>query len=346
MSVNLQNTAIAIQMPGDPIASTAIFEAIGDHRRATATEGPVIIAGISPKPGRLSRSGSGRECGQRRLVSEDTLSLLDLGEDVVGQDIKFKAEPTHPLSHQFPVKLDLVAGIDCLLPIERKAIGILRDGDLRKKRFRRNARLDNVRGCGGLNDAVFIFEGILRSACDDDAELRRHDVKSLRDVFSDQHLLFADVFGQFIRLDYHFDPLKMRSKTLARSRRTLFSMGGTLVHLGSDRRDAGLDFLKDKGLLLIIDACRAELFRSPAETGTIEGFQDLGQSFDAFISIGVSGFQVCDLALKSIGVRCLLGHGKDHGFQGLYIIRELQIGRRHDVYQSIFCSGFPALSGG
>ncbi|AAL46056.1 hypothetical protein Atu5368 (plasmid) [Agrobacterium fabrum str. C58] len=123
-------------------------------------------------------------------------------------------------------------------------------------------------------------------------------------------------------------------------------MGGTLVHLGSDRRDAGLDFLKDKGLLLIIDACRAELFRSPAETGTIEGFQDLGQSFDAFISIGVSGFQVCDLALKSIGVRCLLGHGKDHGFQGLYIIRELQIGRRHDVYQSIFCSGFPALSGG
>lgn len=54
-------------------------------------------------------------------------SLLDLGEDVVGQDIKFKAELTHPLSHQLPVKLNLVAGIDCLLPIERKAIGILKN---------------------------------------------------------------------------------------------------------------------------------------------------------------------------------------------------------------------------
>jgi hypothetical protein len=73
-----------------------------------------------------------------------------------------------------------------------------------------------------------------------------------------------------------------------------------LVHLGSDRRDAGLNFLEDKSLLLIIDAWRAELFRSPAKAGTIKGFQDLGQSIDAYISIGVSGFQVCDLALKSI----------------------------------------------
>ena len=123
-------------------------------------------------------------------------------------------------------------------------------------------------------------------------------------------------------------------------------MGGTLVHLGSDCSDAGLDLLKDKSVLLIIDAWRPELFRSPAEAGPIEGSQDLGQSLDAFIGIGVSGLQVCDLALKSIGARCLLGHGKDHGFQGLYIIREQQIGRRHEAYQSILCSGFPALSDG
>jgi hypothetical protein len=63
-------------------------------------------------------------------------------------------------------------------------------------------------------------------------------------------------------------------------------MGGTLVHLGSDRRDAGLDFLEDKGLLLIIDAWRAELFRSLAKAGMIEGLQNLAQSVDALISIG------------------------------------------------------------
>lgn len=123
-------------------------------------------------------------------------------------------------------------------------------------------------------------------------------------------------------------------------------MGSALVYLGSDCSDAGLDLFEDKSMLLIIDVWRDELLRSPTESGTIEGFQDLGQSFDAFIGIGVSGLQVCDLTLESIGACRLLGHGEDHGFQGLDIIRELQIGRRHEVYQSIFCSGFPALSGG
>jgi hypothetical protein len=91
--------------------------------------------------------------------------------------------------------------------------------------------------------------------------------------------------------------------------------GSTLVHLGSDCSDAGLDLLKDKSLLLIINAWRAELFRSPAEAGTIEGFQDLGRSFDAFISISVSGFQICDLALKSIGARCLSAMARTMAFR-------------------------------
>lgn len=153
--VHLKDTPIATQMPGDPVAGAAIFEAIRDHRRTTATEGSVI-SGIGPKPGRLGRSRSARERGQRRLVSEDPLRRLDLGEDVVGQDIDLEAELAHPLGHQLPVKLDLVAGVDCLLSIERKAIGILRDRDLGEKRFRRNAALDDMRGRGSL-DAPFSF---------------------------------------------------------------------------------------------------------------------------------------------------------------------------------------------
>jgi len=123
-------------------------------------------------------------------------------------------------------------------------------------------------------------------------------------------------------------------------------MGDALAHLSLDCSNPGLVFLKDKSLPLIMDRRRCELLRSPAKAGTIGGFQDLGQSFDAFISIGASGLQICDLALESIGARSLLGHGKDHGFQGLYIIRELQIGQRHEVYQSTFRSGFSVLSGG
>lgn len=34
------------------------------------------------------------------------------------------------MGHQLPIELDLVASIDRYLPIERKAVGILRDGDL------------------------------------------------------------------------------------------------------------------------------------------------------------------------------------------------------------------------
>jgi hypothetical protein len=69
------------------------------------------------------------------------------------------------------------------------------------------------------------------------------------------------VFGQFIRLDHHFDPFQMRCEAFARPRRTFaVGMGCALVDLGSDRSDAGLDFLEDKGLLLIIDAWRAEFF--------------------------------------------------------------------------------------
>jgi len=44
--------------------------------------------------------------------------------------------------------------------------------------------------------------------------------------------------------------------------------GGILAHLGSDRRDAGLDLLEDKSLLLILDAWRAELLRPPAKAPT------------------------------------------------------------------------------
>ncbi|XUJ37712.1 hypothetical protein ACQ5SK_23770 [Bradyrhizobium japonicum] len=44
------------------------------------------------------------------------------------------------MRHQLAVELDLVAGVDSLLPVERQAIGIFGDGDLGQKRFRRLRR--------------------------------------------------------------------------------------------------------------------------------------------------------------------------------------------------------------
>jgi hypothetical protein len=112
------------------------------------------------------------------------------------------------------------------------------------------------------------------------------------------------MLGQFIWLDHDFDPFQMRCKALAWPGCTFpIRISGTFVHLGSDCSDAGLDFLEDKSLLLIVDRWRCELFRSPAKAGTIEGFQDLGQSLDALIGICVFRLQICDFALESIGAR-------------------------------------------
>ena len=70
------------------------------------------------------------------------------------------------------------------------------------------------------------------------------------------------MLGQFIWLDHDFDPFQMRCKALAWPGCTFpIRISGTFVHLGSDRRDAGLDLFEHKGLLLIIDPWRPKLFR-------------------------------------------------------------------------------------
>ncbi|MDH6663999.1 UNVERIFIED_ORG: hypothetical protein M2435_006950 [Rhizobium sophorae] len=52
-----------------------------------------------------------------------------------------------------------------------------------------------------------------------------------------------------------------------------------------------------------------------------------------------------NLLLQSLDAGCFCGHGKNHGFESLYIIRELNLGPRHGYDQSIFCRAPPMLSG-
>ncbi|MGY2812093.1 hypothetical protein ACVIHF_008823 [Bradyrhizobium sp. USDA 4506] len=65
---------------------------------------------------------------------------------------------------------------------------------------------------------------------------------------------------------------------------------------------------KDKGLLFIVAVRRAELFRSSAEPGTVEGLQE----FDA--RIGVAGLEIGDFARQSIGAGRFPGHGRTMAF--------------------------------
>lgn len=153
------------------------------------------------------------------------------------------------------------------------------------------------------------------AAGDDDAELRRHHIKPLRHVLADQHLLLAGMLRQLLRLDHHFDPLQMRCEALAWPRRTFaFRTLAALVDLCPDRGDAGFNFLEDKGLLLVVGGWGAELFRSPAEAGAIECFQDLRQPLDALIGIGVARLEIGDLVLQRVRPRRLLGMASTMAF--------------------------------
>lgn len=234
------------------------------------------------------------------------------------------------MRHQLAVEFDVVAGVDGLLPVERLAIGVFGDGDLGQKRFRRNASFNDMGRGRRLDYAVRVLEGILGTARDDHTELRRHHIQTLRHVLADQHLLLTGMLSQLFRLNDSFDPFQMGRKALAPTRCTLaVRLLTALADLGLDRSDAGLDFLEDEGLLFIIAVRGAGLFRSSAEPGAVEGLQDLRQPLDARIGIGVARLEIGDLALQSIGAGRLLGHGKHHGLQRLYVIREAKIGRRH-----------------
>lgn len=134
-------------------------------------------------PFRLPAPGS-----QRGLVGEDPLTLLDPLQNVVGERLKLEADLAHPLCHQRAAELDLVAGIDRLLPVERQAIGVFCDGDLRQERLGGDAAFDDMDRSRRLDHAIAAPEDIFRATVDDHPELRRRHVETLRDVLADQPL--------------------------------------------------------------------------------------------------------------------------------------------------------------
>ena len=113
------------------------------------------------------------------------------------------------MGHEFAIKFDLVPRVDRLLTIERQTVSILGDGDLGQKGFCWNATFDDVwRGRGLDAPSSFLKAYLVR---DDDTELGRDNIQPFGDVFSDQDLLLARVFRQFLGLDHYLDAFKMGS---------------------------------------------------------------------------------------------------------------------------------------
>ena len=102
-----------------------------------------------------------------------------------------------------------------------------------------------------LDYTIALFERIFGAARDNHPEPRRDHIKALRYVFADQHRSLAGMFGEILRLDHHFDALKMRRKPLACPGWALFIRDLALANLRAQGRETGFDLLKDESLLRV-----------------------------------------------------------------------------------------------
>ena len=103
--------------------------------------------------------------------------------------------------------MDLLVGQTHLTEIARsqkwQMIGILRDDYAGDSCFCWHAALDQARLCRCLHNARLARPTcVLRAACDDDPELRGHDVQPFADVFANDVTLGATAAGDV--WCYHF----------------------------------------------------------------------------------------------------------------------------------------------
>lgn len=184
------------------------------------------------------------------------------------------------------------AHVEGLLPVERQAIGIFGDGDLARSASVGMPPSMIWAGAGAwITPSAFLNAYLGRRVT-----ITRNfaGTTSRRSETSSpiSHLLLAGRLSQLFRLNDSFDPFQMGRKALAPTRCTLaIHLRTALADLGLDGGDAGLDLLEDKGLLFIVAVRRAELFRSSAEPGAVEGLQDLRQLLDARIGVGVAALR-------------------------------------------------------
>lgn len=146
---------------------------------------------------------------------------------MLGQGLKFEAKPPHPRRRHRSIEVNVVTGVDGNLPIERQTVGIFGHGDHRQQRLARQTTFDDVVGCRSLDHAIGVTEGIFGPVRHDHPEASRNYVEPFADVFADLDLREAEAFGGDLGLDHHFDPLKMGSKTLARTWRPLGPVGSS-----------------------------------------------------------------------------------------------------------------------
>lgn len=168
-------------------------------------------------------------------------------------------------------------------------------------------------------------------------------VQPFRDIFPDQHLLFARMFWQVLGFENHLDPLKMGRKALAWPCRPRLARGAAFANLRPQGGNPGLDLLEDEGLLRILVSASPsadEPLGATPEPGAIIGLQDLHQPLDPRVGIEAARLQRRILILQH---RRLLCHGANHGLEQVHVIGQGKIIGAHAVKDSTSRWGMPRL---
>ena len=123
----------------------------------------------------------------------------------------------NPVGERRTVEGDPLPGVDLRLAVERQMVGVFGDEHMGDRRLGRQAALDQSRRSRRLHHGALAGPaGVFGTARHQHAELRRHDIEPLGDIFADpvQPALAAGA-GLVVDVDDRLDARQMRGQRAA-----------------------------------------------------------------------------------------------------------------------------------
>jgi hypothetical protein len=215
--------------------------------------------------------------------------------------------PPDPIRQGRAIEVDPLAGVDLGLPVERKVIGVFGDQDLRDRRLGRQVALDQPGRRRCLDHHILASPtGILRTAHDENSELRRDDIEPLAHVLADPvQRVLAGWAGVVVDIADHLDARQMRRQRSpvrattdgtdgALGRRRVFALG---LAVGDDL----IGVFQPKQQLIF-----RQRLRAPTEAMALHLLDDLAQPLVLMTLGDKHRLQRAGIVGKS---RCRVRHG-------------------------------------
>src|SRR5690606_32589262 len=185
IAIDLQDTAEAVEV-GDRTLGLAIGRIdIGDTRRVASLPWP-IITGVSPELAGLGPAAAGIEHRRGRFIGEELRRDLQSRKQPFMHRTQMPSGAADPIGKRGAVEIDTLSGVDLRLAVKWQVISVFGDQYLGDRSLGRQTALDHPGRRWSLDDDVLTGPaGVFRPPHYDHAQLRRHDVEPLADVFAD-----------------------------------------------------------------------------------------------------------------------------------------------------------------